>query len=1116
MKIDKTYKTKDWRDLQKLGKYKGELLLLSKLLLLSLLMIFHMVSLYAQTPRKDSGVNGQVKYELAGRVISSIDGTPMQGVSIRVDDENLQIRTSRNGTFELLVTNRGGKVKFSYVGFETQEINYTIGVSLLVRMIPGENKIDEVEVVSTGYQKIPKERATGSFEFVDNKLFNRKVSTNFVSRLEDIVPGLSSIKVGYNNTGKNDLMNINIRGVSSLSGHNSPLIIVDGVPYESKLSDYGIGNFNNINPNDIENVTVLKDAAAASIWGSQSGNGVIVITTKRGRFNERSQVSFNSNLSIKAKPDLYYFPQMNSGDFIDLQHELFDKGRYNSNLNRWNSNLTPAILLMKNKKEGKITEAELNAALNELKKVDMRDDFLKHVYRNAINQQYNLQLQTGAKNINNLISVGYDKNLNELVTSSFNRMSIKTATQVRPVKNLMLDIGITYTESKAVESYEQMGYNRMAAADGNYPYMDLADDQGNPLPISLLRKNPGYLDTVANGRLLDWSFNPLKEMYESKETQKIKETFLNFSGTYDFKFGLKINGQYAYQRTINPSTIWRGLGSFYQRDIINYYANWNDEKVNWNLPVGDFLYVSHWDSYAHQGRLNGEYNLKWKKSQLNLLAGFDIRELGKDLTSSQYYGYDPETGAFQTVPYGVEVPVLNGKGGVNTIMDRNRIESYRNRFVSYYANGSYTYADRYILSGSFRKDASNLYGVKTNDRGQPFWSIGGAWVASREAFIKDGVFDLLKLRATYGYNGNTNNTVAAYPIMNVQSEAHYITGQNYAMMFSPPNPALRWEKVENLNLGLDFSLLVNRISGSVEYYRKKPQDLIAQAPIDPTTGFRALTINSANLDTKGWDISLNMVPLQLKNWGWTSSLIFSYSRTKVKKSYVDEDVPTDFISAPFNMLMTPLEGMDLYTQLSYKWAGLDPETGEPRAYLNGEISKDYVALVSTDLNNLENSGVLRPLYFGGFRNTFRFKSLELSGNISYQLGHVFRRTSFNNNGFINSGSGHADYRLRWQKPGDEVTTDVPAFTYPNNALASKVYQMSSALVENAGQIKLRDIQLSYTFPNSEKMKLKNLRLYAYIQNVGTIWRANKWGIDPEYGEAIPEPLMTSLGINFNL
>jgi hypothetical protein len=319
-----------------------------------------------------------------------------------------------------------------------------------------------------------------------------------------------------------------------------------------------------------------------------------------------------------------------------------------------------------------------------------------------------------------------------------------------------------------------------------------------------------------------------------------------------------------------------------------------------------------------------------------------------------------------------------------------------------------------------------------------------------------------------------------------------------------------------LNLGLDFAF-INRITGSLEYYIKRPKDLIAGARIDPTTGYSSLNINSSNLDGRGVDLSLNSMNIKTPNFDWTTNLVFAYNRTKVVKSYLSNTRGLNYMSGAYGMLLTPIEGMDLYSLLTYKWAGLDPETGMPRGYVAGEISNDYGTIVNrTTIDDLENHGSLRPKYFGSFRNSLTYKDLELSFNISYQIGHKFLRSSFNNDAFIELGVGHLDYALRWKQPGDELKTNVPAFTYPNNFYASEFFRQSAALVESASQSKWRDLQLSYSLKNLTKIGLKNTRIYAYAQNLGVIWRANKFGLDPEYGSSIPEPLSLSLGLNFNL
>ncbi|WP_400261327.1 SusC/RagA family TonB-linked outer membrane protein [Sphingobacterium sp. SG20118] len=1070
-----------------------------------LLLLMTFGALISQAQSKQS-------YVLQGTVVSAVDKKPLQGVSIKVEAEKGRSSTRKDGTYSLNVEYRKGLVKFSYVGYKSQELNYTAEVSLTVKLIPEDNQLDEVEVVSTGFQKIPKERATGSFEFVDNKLFNRKVSTDFVSRLEDVVPGIMADKTGNS---RGDYLGINVRGLSTLRSERWPLVVIDGVPYENKSADVGKGAFNNINPNDIENITVLKDAAASSIWGAQSGNGVIVITTKRGKFNERTQLSFNSNISIKAKPDLYYYPQMKTSDYIDAQQYLFDHGKYNSWFRDKFYNPQPALWLMYNKKNGDLSESDFNKEIAIMKNSDLRDDFLKYIYRNAVNQQYHAQLQSGGEKVNTLFSAGYDKNLNDIITSSFSRLNLKSNTQFKPLKNMVLDLGLMYTDLRNIEAQLPVRYNGLAKGMQNYPYMRLADEHGNPLEVNMGGFNPVFKDTVAGGRLLDWSYFPLKELDDSKETQNINEFFTTMNAGYHFDFGLKLNILYAYQRSSSTFKGWRGVGSFLQRDYINSYASWNDKKVTWNLPVGDSFYLANWDNHTHQGRATAVYHRKWKnKHELNLFSGIEMRNIEKNATSSQYFGFNPETGSYKPVPYGVLVPKLNGIMGSSTIPDPNMYQHFQNNFISYFANVGYTYLDRYIWSGSYRKDASNLFGVKSNDRGQPFWSIGGAWLLSKESFMQDSPFDYLKLRSTFGYNGNMNNRTSAYPIISIAINPNSTTGQNYGMITSPPNPSLRWERVAITNLGLDFALKGNRVSGSVEYYVKNAKDLIAPDRVDPSTGFTTLMINSGNIRTKGWDVSLNAVPIQAKSWTWSSNFVFSHARTKVLQSYIENENGKDFISSAQSNARTAVTGMDLYSQLAYKWAGLDPETGQARAYLNGKVSKDYNAILALKVHDLENYGSTVPVYTGSWRNSIRYKAIELSWNISYQLGHKFLRNSFDNNLFLNSNIGHKDYAFRWQKPGDELGTDVPIFQYPAD-LGSQVFMRSSALLENGGQIKLRDIQLSLNVPFANKFKLKNCRVYAYVQNVGVIWRGNKLGIDTEYGSNIPDAMQSSLGLSFN-
>jgi len=1068
------------------------------------IVMFSMFSLSAQTPRKDSGAEERQQQMLRGAVVSSLDGKPLVGVSVRIPDEKGSAKTDKTGNFTIPVTNRKGKVALSHIGYNDQLVDYQVDIKLNITLFLKENTLDEVEVVSTGFQKIPKERAAGSFEFVDNKLLNRKVSMDFISRLEDVVPSISTVKMLDENRGK--FPNINVRGRSSISSNIWPLIVVDGFPYS--------GNFNNINPNDIENISILKDASASSIWGAQSGNGVIIITTKKAKRNEPFRVSVNANTTVENKPDLYYFPQMNTSDFIDVELMLFEKGFYNSRMYDRMYTLTPVVQLLKDHQEGKLTEAQLTGKINELRSIDMRDDFSKYIYRKAVKQQYNVQLAGGGQKLSNIFSAGFDKNRGAVITSSSDRLSFRNQTTYRPIDRLELNLSTQYTQYTTKDAMVPVKYNEMGAGYGNYPYMRLADENGNPLEVETVGLSRDFRDTVAGGRLLDWNYKPLAELYETQIKDNTKEVMFSFGANYQILPELRLSLLYNFRKADTKQENWRGIGSMHQRDEINYFASWDKQSVKWNYPVGDYLYILNGSSDAQQGRIQLDYNRKFTDAhEVNVLLGGEIRQDHSTAHSSVFFGYDPATLSYQEADLVHDHPYLNGILGIRKINNYPQLSEVTNRFTSYFANASYIFRQRYIFNSSMRKDASNLFGVSANDRGKPFWSIGAAWLLSNESFLTDGPFSTLKLRMTYGKNGNVNNATSAYPIMLRSTQNHFLTALPYASMQSPPNPNLRWETVGMFNLGMDFGLKSGRLSGSAEFYIKTPKDLISATQIDPTTGFASLNVNSANLKAKGIDLSIHSVNVNATDFSWRSDLAFSYNRTKVTKSYLADQLGRYYRSGAYSMNVTPIEGADLNSIISYKWAGLDPETGKPRGYENGEISTNYTSIVNgTLLADMHNSGSALPLYFGSLRNNFTYKNWDCSFNISFQLGHKFMRKSINYSTLLTNHVGHADYAKRWQKPGDEKITDVPVFTYPVNAQEANFYMYSAALVSPADQIKWRDIQIGYSPKNRW---LKDLRVYAYAANIMSIWRANKWGIDPEFGNNPPDPLAGSLGLSFS-
>ncbi|MET7000334.1 SusC/RagA family TonB-linked outer membrane protein [Chitinophaga defluvii] len=1052
---------------------------------------------------RDSSINS---ITLTGQVRAASTQSPLPGVTVLLKGTKRGTTTDADGRFRLDGVSSSAVLQLRMLGYELLDIAVGANNNFDVVMKESALEMEGVTILSTGFQDIPKERATGSFEFVNNKLVNRKVSTDFASRLHDIVPGISSYKETPRS--RNTLLGVNIRGRSSLKSNYWPLVVLDGIPYE--------GDYNNINPNDIESMTILKDAAAASVWGAKSGNGVIVINTKKGRYNSGFNLSVNTNLTIESKPDLYSLSQMSASDYIDLELELYNLGRYEWSLDAYYSDKTPVIQLLKKFRDGEISQDKLDNGINRLRTIDGRDDFLKYVYRKAIKQQHNIQLSSGNDKMAYNLSIGFDDNKNKLVTSDYDRLTIRNALMLKPVKRLNMDFTMQYTSAKTRETAQEIEYNYLSNGYGTLPYLELADQQGNALAVhqATYGWDPIFRDTIAGGRLLNWEYKPLDELYATSFIAKERQIMLNATISYQLFPWLKSAAIYGYSFSNNQAERWEGIASYSMRSSLNWFASWDDKNVYWGIPVGDKLGIANKNNQNHNARLQFEVDKTIAdKHQINALIGAELRENIYSGYNTLFWGYNKDNLSYADVDYTSLKPNLNGMN--NSFIDHGSplMEQLKNRYLSSFANVSYSYNRKYIVSGSARRDASNLFGVKPNNRAKPFWSAGLAWVISNEDFYQSNKVHSLKLRATYGYTGNVNNTTSAYPIMNRSGDLHTTTQLSYATIVSPPNPSLRWEKVSNLNLGTDFAAFDNRISGSIEYYIKNPKDLVYSTLLDPTTGFTNMNINGTSMQTKGWDISLNTVNIRSKTFQWSSHLIFSYSKTRITKAYVNNFLGKNYPAG----VITPFAGMDAYSVLSFPSAGLDPATGAARGYVDGEVSMDYAAIYNgTTVYQMNNNGPKFAPYFGGFRNAFQYKNWELSFNIAYQLGHKFiRGNMFTGYNFVEYGIGSPDYAKRWRKPGDEATTDIPSFRYPADYYESMFYSNSSSLVESASQIKLRDIQFSLTLP-MKTMGIKQARFYGYVNNLGTIWKATKAYTDPEYHYMVPaDPLAFSLGLNVN-
>jgi TonB-dependent starch-binding outer membrane protein SusC len=1051
---------------------------------------------------------------ISGKVISASNDLPVQGASLTLSQQGTMVTTNESGVFSIPLSFSNDVLTISHIGFRSKKISISQNTSspLIITLQDTSIKLDEV-VVNTGYQNIPKERATGSFVAVNMEQFNNRVAPDVISKLEGITSSLVFFKGVPNRPDE-----INIRGQSTLFSNTQPLIVVDNFPYD--------GDINTINPNDVTSITVLKDAAAASIWGVRAGNGVIVITTKKGKFNTALKVSFNSSVTISQKPDIFYDSRfISSPDFVGLESFLFTKGYYDADFDATDERpLSPVVDILHREQLGMISSQDAQVQLDQLSRIDVRNDLQKYYYRPGVNVQNSISLQGGSEKASYFFSAGYDNDLSNLVGNSNNRVTVHSFTTFRPLKKLEVSAGIDYIPSVS-ENYNNVSDIILGGPQGRklLPYTLLADAQGNPLPVTKDYNTAFVSQAQANG-FLNWGYNPLNELRNKDNSSALKsyETRILSTIKYEFLKGLSANVMMQYEKALSNNRNLATADSYAARNMVNKFSvvSPSGEFVSYVVPPGGILDLaySQLSSYSLRGQLN--FNTSWKRNNINGIAGVESRQITTEGSSDRLYGYNDDVATFALVDptqYYINYP----SGTYWPISTVQSIGSTTDRFRSYYANVGYSYNDRYILSGSGRVDGSNYFGAAANKKNVPLWSAGFKWDIDRENFYKSSWLPSLKARVTYGFNGNLNKQVTAYTT-GVYQGADPNTNQPYLNITNPPNKDLQWEKTAMTNIGIDFALKKNIISGTLEYYFKKGTDIIGENELAPSTGFidmnaftNTIKGNYADMKGHGWDVQLYTKNINRK-FKWSSQLLFSYA-TDVVTHYGGTILPSSLVNfgGGASGYVIPLQGKPVYGIYSFRWAGLDPQTGDPLGYVDNKVSNDYASLANpVKFSDIEYNGPARPKYYGGFGNTFAYKNLSLFINITYKFDYYFKRLSVNYYNLVNYYQVNKDYSVRWQKPGDEKTTQVPSFTYPVNYSRDIFYNSSAILVEKGDHVRLHDISLSYDFTKAKwhKLPLDHIKLYAYINNVGILWRANKYRLDPDYPLGIPAPRTYSIGL----
>jgi TonB-linked SusC/RagA family outer membrane protein len=1038
--------------------------------------------------------------EITGKLLLD-NNSPVQGATISFTESRSGTMSDSSGKFKLRLHQSSDTLKITHIGYDTifLIVSYETKLPLLIRMKLFSRELKEV-IVNTGYQDIPKERATGSFFKLDNQLLNQRVSTDIISRLDGIT---SSLLVDNRNP---DEPTYQVRGLSTLTyDAMSPLIVLDNFPYA--------GDINNINPNDIESITLLKDAAASSIWGARAGNGVIVITTKKARLNQPLKVSINSNVTVTKKPDLFTADQVPVNSFIGLEKYLFGQGYYDALFNDMSQPPISAVVeILEKQRNGLLSRGEANQQINELGKYDVRNDMQQYLYRPSVNQQYAINLTGAGNKLTYLFSAGYDKDQSELKGNDNQRITLRSDNTLNLTRNWQFQSGLILTRSNR-KSNSPGGYGSYSFYNASIsPYARLINDDGSPEAIDIFYRGL-FTDTAGAGNLLDWKYRPLQELANKDNSTTLSDVLINLGTTYKINKWLNADLKYQFQQSWNDQQQYNNLNTFYTRDLINRFSQITPGGVTYIIPKEGILNTTNSINKAQgiRGQLN--INNNWGlRHQFSAIAGGEIRETKNNISTATTYGFNNNTLAQTSVDYINRYPTYDGIYGNSNITNGSNFNEYVNRFISLYANASYTYNEKYTLSGSMRKDASNLFGTSTNQKWVPLWSAGALWRIDREHFYKMAWLPQLNLRLTYGISGNLDPSASALTKLNYYSGSISPINIPFAGIVAPPNPHLQWEQVKMWNAGLDFNTKRNRVSGSFDFYRKQSVDLMNSVSLDPTTGIIAANLNSASIHSKGIDAIINTLNIDRKI-KWRTSVLFNFVSYKVTKNL---NPPSSVGLVSDGTIIFPVLGYNPYEIVSYKWAGLDPLTGDPMGYLNGQISKDYAGIAKNPIGQQVVHGSALPPVFGAIRNTIEWNQFSLAFNITYKLDYYFRRPSLNYTTLFSNGTGYSEYENRWQKPGDELHTNVPSMIYPSDSWRDNFYHYADINVERADHIRLNDIYVSYEYTPAKKRPLQSIQFYVYASQLNLLlWKANKSGLDPEILYDVKPPISISAGLRMN-
>jgi TonB-linked SusC/RagA family outer membrane protein len=1047
--------------------------------------------------------------DLKGRVIDK-DGKPVVNAFVKVKSESIYTKaafTNEKGEFILSGIDLNATLLISSVNIEPLEIELKGGNAITITVKNKVEVLGALTILNTGFQTLTKERATGSFGKPDMQIFSERTGTmDIIGRLEGQVPGLQ-IAIGSNNYNAN--INGNgvttrksvVRGETTTRLAKEPLYVVNGVI---------IAEFSAVNPDDIEDITILKDAAASAIWGARAANGVLVVTTKSGSRSQRPVISYTGFINYTGRPDFSYGRTMNSQQFIQAAKEIFDPVA-----NSWasvnTSGLAPHEQIQYDQSRGLISAAVANQKLDSLASTNNMDQISQLFYRPTITNNHTVSASGGNNIYSFYASLGYTGSQSGTPGEHNKSYKLNLTQSVTAGSRLKLTLSASVINTVS-------NRNNNPSVTGNFlPYQLFKDAAGKNIMMNYLT---GYSDSVrlnyqARSRI-NLDYTPLDEVNLGHSDANNLNINVTANASVRLWKGLSFVGTYGYQKAPGTAIYYTDNKTIGQRkQIVGLtVAPTIGSTPVYNLPLGGGNYQTGGNdqrNWTVRNQLAYDGAFRQGRDHLTLQAGTDIQEGYNLRTSSTLVGYDEALGTYAILDY---LKLRSGISGTVTGYGSLYFTPYSitksiSRFTSYFGLGSYNINGKYSIDASIRQDYSNQFGKDLSSQNKPSWSFGGKWQIAREKFMEPVKWiNDLGFRVTHGITGNSPYVGAAsrddvFSATNTSNNSAAISGDALTLS-GVANNALAWESTHTTNIGIDFAVLNRRISGGIDIYYKSTTDLIGSVPLNPWTGRSSLSGNIGQLINKGIELSLRSENVRVKDFSWSTSFNISYNYNKL----VSYSIPSAFQNTASSKVGggRSLIGYNTTALFAYQFAGLD-NMGDPQIYqANKTVTKNPNIAQPNDVVYVGNT---RPPVYGGLSNSFSYKGFRLSLNAIYNLGAVMRRdvNSFYSGRLSTSTSFSGPniqtyFQDRWKKPGDEAFTNVPSYVSSSSVNYSRrnisYYTQGDINVVSASYAKLRDVTLAYDLPAQalKFLKIQRANVFAQATNF-LLWAANKDGIDPE-------------------